>query len=309
MGSGNFMRYFLVFQNKSYKEEKKGEFLWAPKANKDGQTFHHWNSMTLVSKADVIFNSFNGELLSIIVAKNGFIEAPKPADLAGVDLWEEDGWKVDARYVQVDKPIRYKDYMDDILALQGDKYAPFNSLGRGNTGYLFQITDKLADYLFSLLELTIEDIVTVGKSEDELIEEELIAVSEEPQETVREQVVKSRIGQGIFKQRLRALEEKCKVCGIDNPDLLRASHTKPWSVSSNKERLDQYNGFLLCPAHDILFDKGLISFRDDGLILVSPLLEAHNRILMNVHKEMKVNLLEEHKIYLKYHRENIFKAE
>ncbi|WP_145148504.1 HNH endonuclease [Paenibacillus xylanexedens] len=303
------MRYFLVFQNKSYKEEKKGEFLWAPKANIEGQTFHHWNSMTLVSKGDVIFNSFNGELLSIIVANNGFKESSKPADLAEVDLWENDGWKVDARYVQVDKPIRYKDYMDDILALQGEKYAPFNSLGRGNTGYLFQVTDQLADYLFSLLELKLEDVVAVEKSEDELIEAEIIAVSDEPEETVREQVVKNRIGQGIFKQRLRALEEKCKLCGIDNPNLLRASHTKPWSVSDNKERLDQYNGFLLCPAHDILFDKGLISFRDDGFILVSPLLEAHNKILMNVHEEMKVNLLEGHKVYLEYHRERIFKSQ
>lgn len=161
-------------------------------------------------------------MLSIIVAKNGFKESSKPADLAEVDLWENDGWKVDARYVQVDKPIRYKDYMDDILALQGEKYAPFNSLGRGNTGYLFQVTDQLADYLFSLLELKLEDVVAVEKSEDELIEAEIIAVSDEPQETVREQVVKNRIGQGIFKQRLRALEEKCKLCGIDNPNLFKS---------------------------------------------------------------------------------------
>ncbi|WP_342570594.1 HNH endonuclease [Paenibacillus sp. FSL R5-0749] len=160
-----------------------------------------------------------------------------------------------------------------------------------------------------MLELKLEDVVAVEKSEDELIEAEIIAVSDEPQETVREQIVKNRIGQGIFKQRLRALEEKCKLCGIDNPNLLRASHTKPWSVSSNKERLDQYNGFLLCPTHDILLDKGLISFRDDGFILVSPLLEAHNKILMNVHEEMKVNLLERHKVYLEYHRERIFKTQ
>ncbi|WP_114149300.1 HNH endonuclease signature motif containing protein [Paenibacillus sp. EZ-K15] len=101
-------------------------------------------------------------------------------------------------------------------------------------------------------------------TEDEIIKTEINSVSEEPEETLRDQVVKSRIGRGIFKQRLRALEEKCKLCGIDNPDFLRASHPKHWRVSNNKERLDQYNGFLLCPAHDFLFDKGLISFCDDG---------------------------------------------
>lgn len=36
------MNYFLVFQNKSYIGEQKGEYLWAPQKNETGQTFHHW---------------------------------------------------------------------------------------------------------------------------------------------------------------------------------------------------------------------------------------------------------------------------
>jgi len=302
------MKFFLVFQNKTYKEERAGGFLWAPKVNKDGQTFHHWKSMTKVSKGDVIFNSYNGELLSIIVAEDDFKESPKPASFSGVDLWERDGWKVDAKYFDVSRTVKYKDYMDEILKIQGTKYAPFNAAGRGNTGYLFQITDQLADFLFELVGVSKTDIALGGMTEDEIIKAEINSVSEEPEETLRDQIVKSRIGQGIFKQRLRALEEKCKLCGIDNPDFLRASHAKPWRVSNNKERLDQYNGFLLCPAHDFLFDKGLISFRDDGLILISPILEDHNRVLMNVHEEMKINILEGHKTYLKYHRDFIFKG-
>lgn len=301
------MKYFFVFQNKSYKEEKVGGFLWAPKANKDGQTFHHWTSMTKVEKGDVIFNSFNGELLSIIVAKDDHKDASKPADLESVDLWEEDGWKVEAEYTDVKTPIKYKDYMDDILALQGDKYAPFNVLGRGTPGYLFQITEELANYFLSILKMDLTYLIPSEKNEDELIREVEETVSNEPDETVREQIVESRIGQDIFKKRLMKLGEKCWLCGLDNLEFLRASHSKPWKDSNNKERLDQYNGFLLCPAHDLLYDKGYISFQDDGSILISPLLDEHSKSLMNVHDKMNVNILEGHKEYLGYHRENIFK--
>lgn len=301
------MKYFFVFQNKSYKEEKAGGFLWAPKANKDGQTFHHWTSMTKVEQGDVIFNSFNGELLSIILAKANYKEELKPVDLESVDLWEKDGWKVDAEYIDVKVPIRYKDYMDEILALQGEKYAPFNASGRGNTGYLFQITEELANFFLSILKMDLTDLIPSEKNEDELIRDVEKDVLNEPDETVREQIVKSRIGQGIFKQRLIKLESKCKLCGIYNLEFLRASHSKPWSDSNNKERLDQYNGFLLCPAHDLLFDKGYISFQDDGSILISPLFDEHSKLLMNVHDKMKINLLDGHKVYLAYHRDTLFK--
>lgn len=301
------MRFFLVFQNKSYKEERLGGFLWAPKANENGQTFHHWTSMTLIRKGDVIFSSYKGELLSIIIAKDDYLEAPKPSSLKTVNRWEEDGWIVDAEYIDVNTPIKYKDYMDDILDLQGDKYAPFNVSGRGNVGYLFPITEELANYFFSILKIELKDLVPNELNEDELIRGVEEDVSSEPEQTIREQVVQSRIGQGLFKKRLLKLESKCKLCGLDNVEFLRASHSKPWKESSNKERLDQYNGFLFCPAHDVLYDKGYISFQDDGSIIISPLLDERSKLFMNIHDKMKVNFLEGHKIYIAYHRVNIFK--
>lgn len=49
------MNYFFVFQNKSYKEEKNGGFLWAPQKNENGQAFHHWTDLALIKKGDIIF--------------------------------------------------------------------------------------------------------------------------------------------------------------------------------------------------------------------------------------------------------------
>jgi predicted restriction endonuclease len=54
------------------------------------------------------------------------------------------------------------------------------------------------------------------------------------------------------------------------PALLRASHIVPWSDCNDEQRLDVHNGLLLSALWDAAFDKGLISFMDDGKLCVSP---------------------------------------
>ncbi|MCC6242249.1 MAG: HNH endonuclease, partial [Gemmatimonadaceae bacterium] len=78
-------------------------------------------------------------------------------------------------------------------------------------------------------------------------------------ETEREQVTKARVGQGQFRERLLSLWRGCAVTGVARPDLVRASHIKPWRMSNNEERLDPSNGLLLLPQYDHLFDAGFIS--------------------------------------------------
>lgn len=124
---------------------------------------------------------------------------------------------------------------------------------------------------------------------------------------VREAYIKARVNQGVFKDRLMKKGSKCCLCNTHNPSLLIASHIKPWSKSDNYEKLDPYNGFLMCPNHDALFDKGYISFEDDGKIMISEQLDNTDRIYTNVNDKMKINIEKENTIYLKYHRENIFK--
>ncbi|MDQ7864888.1 HNH endonuclease signature motif containing protein [Peribacillus frigoritolerans] len=85
-------------------------------------------------------------------------------------------------------------------------------------------------------------------------------------DTEKESIIKARIGQSSFKSALLYEEKKCKLCGVTDSRFLIASHIKPWSQSNNYERLDKNNGLLLCPNHDALFDKGYISFKEDGSI-------------------------------------------
>ncbi|WP_255288934.1 hypothetical protein [Bacillus cereus] len=86
------MNYFLVFQNKSYVEERNGGYLWAPQKNKIDQTFHHWTEVKNVKKGDIIFNSYQGQLVSVLIAKEDYKEHERPTGLDQLELWEKDGW-------------------------------------------------------------------------------------------------------------------------------------------------------------------------------------------------------------------------
>ncbi|MFQ2147396.1 HNH endonuclease [Aeromonas jandaei] len=85
--------------------------------------------------------------------------------------------------------------------------------------------------------------------------------------TEKEQLVKSRRGQGLFRYRLEQVEPACRVTGVANKNLLVASHIKPWCECDNDERLDGDNGLLLSPHIDKLFDRGWITFSDSGDLL------------------------------------------
>jgi len=128
----------------------------------------------------------------------------------------------------------------------------------------------------------------------------------ELEDTERDVVIKGRITQGKFREDLLTkYNHKCALCGIQDPQLLKASHIKPWAESklSPKERNDVENGFLLCTWHDALFDKGYISFDDDGSVIISAELEKLDFSLLNIDVSKKLKLSARNKIYLQHHRE------
>lgn len=131
-----------------------------------------------------------------------------------------------------------------------------------------------------------------------------------PQSTEAERWVVQRVGQDLFRKALLDYwQGKCCVTGLTVEGLLRASHIKPWAkCESAEERLDVFNGLLLAPHLDALFDGGWISFADDGALLVSSLLGAEAREALGVSKNWAVaGLLPAHRHYLAYHRQVIWK--
>jgi len=120
--------------------------------------------------------------------------------------------------------------------------------------------------------------------------------------TEREAVVKSRVGQGLFRERLIALWSGCAVTGLTTASLLRASHAKAWRDCTNAERLDPYNGLLLIPNLDHLFDRHLIGFDCDGRIRISCELSESDQRAMGVNKQIRLRrIIPETQQYLAYH--------
>ena len=128
------------------------------------------------------------------------------------------------------------------------------------------------------------------------------------QETERQAVIQSRIGQGKFRADLVEYWGECAVTGCQKMEILRASHIKPWSKANNQERLDVYNGLLLVPNLDSAFDAGYISFTDNGHILISRFLNQGDQCKLGIHSELCICRLDKkHFRYLQYHREYKFK--
>jgi putative restriction endonuclease len=129
-------------------------------------------------------------------------------------------------------------------------------------------------------------------------------------ETEKKALVNARNGQGAYKNALLQTMAQCPFTEISERFLLRASHIKPWAVSDNTERLDGYNGLLLSPTYDVLFDRGMISFQNNGELLVSPLLSVDTRRKLNLVEGQIYDIANSHGIrnqYLDYHRRFIFK--
>jgi hypothetical protein len=104
-----------------------------------------------------------------------------------------------------------------------------------------------------------------------------------PQSTEAERLVVQRVGQDIFREALMDYwGGRCPLTGITEPALLRASHIVPWADCGDEQRLDVHNGLLLSALWDAAFDKGLVSFADEGTVLVSPSLSEVARTALGV---------------------------
>ena len=144
------------------------------------------------------------------------------------------------------------------------------------------------------------------KDERNRIEETIINLGIVGEE--KKAIIKVRINQSVFRDLLLKKYSRCCLCGVSDKTFLRASHIKPWAVSEPDEKIDVENGLLLCPNHDILFDKGYITFNDDGSIVISDLLKDSDKIFLNIRNDMKINLTSDNMIYMKYHRHYIFRS-
>lgn len=318
------MRFWWVNQNQTYRQEVPGGYLWSPKRNRNGQLNPFYEFMREVAPGDLVFSFADTRIRAFGIAQSYAFSAPKPLEFGSAGRnWDEIGWRVEVLFQEIQTHFRPVEWMEVLRPLLPAKYSPLRPNGYGNQGtYLTKLEPPLALVIANLIGSDVRALargegdlkanVIVSNAEQRQWEDHLldgIAQDDSLAPTEKEALVLARRGQGTFRKRVQEIETSCRVTRVSRPEHLRASHCKPWRDANNAERLDGENGLLLTPSIDHLFDRGFISFRDDGRLLVSPI--AHQRSIARmgvpVDRDFDAGTFSRGQIrFLEFHRDKVF---
>jgi len=274
------LRYWWVNQNQTYKHEVRGGFLWSPKRNNGGGRNQFYDNMMLVRPGDVVLSFCDTMIKAVGIAQGPAVAAAKPEFGSAGSQWDNDGWLVPVEFEVADHPIRPKGFIDELQPHLATKYAPLQSTGNGNQGvYLAEVSAGFAQVIlgklgWSLAAAAVSEPVEAVHDNQDNEAEAAVRGRSDIGPTQQQTLVLARRGQGVFRANVRLNERGCRLTGITHPQYLVASHIKPWRDCTDQEKLDGCNGLLLSPHVDRLFDRGLISFQDDGRIIKSTHLSA-----------------------------------
>ncbi|WP_448192815.1 HNH endonuclease [Azospirillum sp. sgz301742] len=305
------------------RQEIGGGYLWSPKRENGGARSQFYENMRLADPGDVVLSFADTWIRHVGVIEARCVTAPKPGHFGAAGAyWAQDGWWLPVMWIPLPKPVRPRDIADQLAPLLPRKHSPFNAIRRaGNQkAYLAQVERAVVEAILGRAGLGLEELPSGGiRVFEQIVEvlddeaERAISLNLAVEETERLEQVKARRGQGWFRANVSAIEKACRVTGVSNPDLLIASHIKPWrSCTTGAERLDGNNGLMLAPHIDRLFDRGFISFRDDGQILVSPLLALSDVERLGLTVALAKNVgpfTAKQAMYLEYHRDSVFLLE
>lgn len=270
------MSIWWVNLGQKFAAQMAAKALWCPNKSigSDGSLVGprwHWSNITEARPGEFIVLCRKGYIEGLAIVRTEAIEnQPKPDGFTFGTQWHPSGWLLPIAFVQFRSPVK-RDQFTHGLFLGYQKYSPLHrdvdtGKARGAQIYLTQLHDDDGVTLFERIAqaLDVEQPGWLGQ---------LVTMPEDSGDrsasgtavTIREAIVKARVGQGQFrKDLLSRWSGKCCATGLDVERLLVASHIHPWSLSSNDERLDPDNGLLLSAAYDAAFDEGLITIDQHG---------------------------------------------
>lgn len=307
------MRFWWVNHSQTHNEKIEGGYIWSPKKNKNGSRNQTYINLTRTGANDIVFSYAHGKIKAVGVVKSECQEADRPTEFGEIgNQWDRDGWLVPIHWSLLAKAIDPKSHLSEIRSLLPEKYSPIQSNGNGNQGcYLAEVSDDLGNLLLPLAKAQNSGLSGIGEDADAILDdkEEARINKSHIAETEKEQLIKARRGQGLFRVRVEEVETTCRLTGIKDRRFLIASHIKPWRVSDNKEKLDGNNGLLLSPHVDRLFDQGWISFSDEGNVFCASNDIKTLMIQWGLNPDKIVGVFNsDQKRYLTYHRENIYRG-
>jgi len=320
------MRYWWVNHKQTFRHEFEGRYIWSPKRNRNGARNRHYDFLREVTPGDVVFSYADGAIRGVGFATSYCYTCPRPAEFGHIgEAWDVVGWRVDVAFQRFSAAPRPKQHLTLLVPLlEREQFSPLRTTGDGlQHVYLTSISQNLAQVILGLagLEGQIFNTSVLRDGPRQLVEPELTGLQEwedieqrrildaEIPNTTRQALIRARIGQGLFKERVSQIEHACRVTFVNNPTHLVGSHIKPWRECNNEERLAGGNGLLLTPTADHLFDRGFISFEDNGEVMISPVVDVVSLKRMGLNPErppQPIPFNSDQKHFLSHHHREVF---
>lgn len=315
-------QYWWVNHDATFRQEIEGQYLWSPQREKLARSTAYDN-MRRIQPGDAIISYAGQQNRHVGRATDFAVAAPKPSEFGTAGAyWSNTGWYVPVAWTALATAVRHRDFWDEFEPLLPHAHSPISrKTANGNQKvYLAEVSSAIYQIIVSRGGLAVDyrEKAVFGRSADEVIRQiEVNAEAAIRQDlaidaTKREQLIAARRGQGVFRLAVERLGAACRVTGLRHAQLLVASHIKPWrSCTTADERLDGSNGLMLAPHIDRLFDRGFITFTDDGRVLVSPHID--DGVLQSLGCDGLRNrnvgpFSPSQQVYLAYHREHEFLA-
>lgn len=331
------MKFWWVNHSQTFQQEFGGQYVWCPKRNKRGHVRHSYEMLREIRTGDLVFSYAKGHVRGGGLALSDCYSFPQPEEFGRSGIaWNDSGWRADIAFKPFEQPLDMKKFPSQLPPLLPKKYSPIRADGRGNQpAYFCEIGANLALFVLQHADhqlLTYVQAVLNAAAVQEppriyneqhlphasILEMEnklqhQIDKNDSISKTQRTSLIQARFGQGRFRADVLEQEPRCRLTGISNPRHLIASHIHPWREADDNDRLNRYNGLMLTPNADHLFDRGYISFdtdeRGNGQLLIAPRADNAAMKKMGLQTEAPVavgSFNEEQQRFLAMHRDKIF---
>lgn len=316
------VRYWWVNHAQTMRQEVDGGYLWSPVAEANGAKSRFYDNMRRAAPGDLVLSYAEGRVGRVGIVADFALSAPKPEEFGRIgSYWSATGWLLPVQWLDAIMAVRPKHLLARLAPLLPATHSPIQPVtGSGNQkAYLAEVDRAVINLILEAAQLPAVDLLTAptvtaadfATTLDDLVERN-IQQDGSLNDTIREQLVRARRGQGLFRKRVLDVEPVCRITGITAPSLLIASHIKPWrACQTAAERLDGANGLMMAPHADFLFDRGLLGFERDGRPLFSSQLTDADADKLGMHVVQRPPprpLNGASQDYLDHHRTNVFIA-
>ncbi len=165
-GAASLPQFWWVNQGGIYKREVEGEYLWAPKKDKAGNSRFYWDNVRLARKGDIVFNYADGEIRAISHVVGEAVDSDSAEES---DPWQKSGSRVELECHILKNPIQLSAIGKPLAEMSEGKYQVINKNYEPNQGYLFRLSEE-----------AVRTIISHLKEED--MPEKLLSILPDPQD-------------------------------------------------------------------------------------------------------------------------------